>query len=210
MSVDRRHISSEEYGSLSDQKAGDWRLISDVNPALFGVAGALFAAGVAQHQAFIVALSPLPLFLGVWHMVRHARLQLQMITYLATHSPPGQASWEVDIATVRPRFWKAEESRGLPGRLSRKSERAAKWLARLMRPSAWNTWLVISAVVAVAADLVPLLAGYDDAGWALLVGAGTLALAVGVIERQAARIDGDRNTWTELWRDYQSEESERQ
>src|SRR4051794_10478583 len=116
------NLSIDEYRSLSDQKAADWRSISDVNPTLFGVAGAIFAAGVAQRQPEVVALSPLALYLGVWHMIRHARLQLSLITYLATYSPE-DVSWERDIAQVRPRIW--QEHRG----------HKPAWLAELLRPS---------------------------------------------------------------------------
>lgn len=186
-----RSLSREEYDSLSDQKADDWRSISQVNPTLFGVAGAIFAAGVAQQQPEVVALSPVPLYLGVWHMVRHARLQLQLITYLATHAPPG-SSWERDIAAVRPTFWR--KTRG----------KKPAWLAELMRPSAWNTWLVITASVSAVAILLPVLAGYPDPLNAIWVGVPVSVLAIGIVFQQSRKIQPDRESWTRLWKEHES------
>ena len=182
-------LTEEEYKALSGQKADDWRSVSNVNPTLFAAAGAIFAAGVAQRQPEVVALSPLPLFLSVWHMIRHARLQLQMITYLAVFGPDG-GSWERDVAAVRPLFWEQAYA-GNPA-----------WLARLKRPSAWNTWLIITWVFVCVAVAVPVLAGYSDAGWAALV--GTLAGGVGttLLIWQAGTIERDRAHWTRLWEGY--------
>jgi hypothetical protein len=184
-------LSHDEYKTLSDQKADDWRSISEVNPTLFGVAGAIFAAGVAQRQPEVVALSPLPLFLGVWHMVRHARLQLPMITYLATHAP-GNPSWERDIAVVRPKFWAA--TRG----------NKADCLAEVMRPSAWNTWLAITVLLSAVAISVPALAGYPAWCRAIWIGAIVLAAGTTSLIRQARKIEPDREHWTRLWQEHKS------
>jgi hypothetical protein len=203
--TDDRSLSPEEYAALSDQKAQDWRSISEVNPTLFGVAGAIFAAGVAQHQAFVVALAPVPLFLGIWHMVRHARLQLQMITYLATH-PGSGASWEQDVAVVRRRFWERHRRAG-PSWLHDANGQLPAWLSRLMRPSAWNTWLTIAVLVALVDNLIPLFSGYGNWGWALLVGITVSAALAAVIVWQSARIEPERDEWTQLWNDYIAEQS---
>jgi hypothetical protein len=185
-----RQLRDDEYKILSDQKADDWRAISAVNPTLFGVAGAIFAAGVAQHQSEVVALSTLPLYLGVWHMVRHARLQLQMITYLAIHAPPGP-SWERDIADVRPKFW--AETRG---------EKPA-WLAELMRPSAWNTWLIITTFVSILAVLVPVFASYPDCSRAISIGIAESGMGSALVIWQSRKIQPERERWTQLWTDHQ-------
>jgi hypothetical protein len=179
-------LSHDEYRTLSDQKAADWRSISEVNPTLFGVAGAIFAAGVAQRQPDVVALSPLPLYLGVWHMIRHARLQLSMITYLATHAPE-YGSWEREIARVRPKFW--AETRG----------KKPAWLAELMRPSAWNTWLVITVLISAVAISVPPLAGYSDACRAVWIGVPVSVVASVILFWQSRKIQLDREHWTRLW-----------
>jgi len=192
------HLSDSEYAALSDQKAADWRSISQVNPALFGVAGALFAAGVAQREPAVVALSPLPLYLGVWHMVRHARLQLQMITYLHVFAPPG-VSWERDVAIVRPRYW---------AQVRAANERRAiqKWLSDLARPSAWNTWLVISLALTAVACFIPLAACYPSRGLVVPMGLFDLAVA-SLVYWQARKVEADRERWTMLWREYQRETS---
>jgi hypothetical protein len=183
-----RQLSNDEYLTLSDQKADDWRSISNVTPTLFGVAGAIFAAGVAQRQPEVVALSPLPLYLGVWHMIRHARLQLSMTTYLATHGE--NTSWERDIADVRPRFW--EEGRG----------NKPAWVAELMRPSAWNTWLIITIVISALAIAVPPLADYPDYSRGIQIGLVVLVLATAVLCWQARKVEQDRVIWTRLWREH--------
>jgi hypothetical protein len=203
-----RHLSEQEYLTLSDQKAEDWRTITQVNPALFGVAGVLFAAGVSEEVAWATVMSPLPLLLGVFHMVRNAKLQLPMITYLATHTPFGSASWEHDIAIVRPRFWKRKAATGLSNRvrrLGRMGPRVADELSRLSRPSAWNTWLAVTLLVGVAADLFPVLAGHNQ-GW-IAFGAGIGALIAGsvLVGSQAKTIEDDRDLWTELWEQYLSQ-----
>jgi hypothetical protein len=195
-------ISPEEYKALSDQKAQDWRAISEVNPTLFGVAGAIFAAGVAQSNAFVVALAPVPLFIGVWHMTRHARLQLQMITYLAVFAPAGM-SWERDVAAVRPLFWERARSKG-PRFLRANDGLQPEWLARLLRPSAWYTWLAISLVIALVATIIPPISGYSSAGYAVLLGAGIAAVASGIVIRQARQVEPDREVWTKLWEEHRS------
>jgi hypothetical protein len=190
-------LSQDEYASLSDQKADDWRSISEVNPTLFGVAGAIFAAGVAESQPEVVALSPVPLYLGVWHMVRHARLQLQMITYLDVFAP-AEISWERDIAVVRPKFW--EQSRGAH----------RKWVAELMRPSAWNTWLGITAAISTVAILIPWLADYPNWCRAIWVGLPVSLAASVAVFWQSRKIQPDRERWTRLWEEHKRDrESQR-
>lgn len=183
-------LSEDDYQHLSTQKADDWRSISEVNPTLFGVAGAIFAAGVAQRQPEVVALSPVALYLGVWHMVRHARLQLQLITYLATHAPPG-SNWERDVAAVRLTFWEQTAGRKKP-----------PWLAELMRPSAWNTWLIITTVVSVVAVALPVLAEYPNSLRSVWIGTPVNVGAAIIVFCQSRQIQPDRERWTRLWKQH--------
>lgn len=191
-------ISKAEYERLSDQKAEDWRVISDVTPTLFGVAGAIFAAGAAGDEGWVVVLSPLPLFLGVFHMVRNAKLQLQMITYLSAHSPTSGAHWERDIAAVRPAVWAALEKRGIAGRVRRK--RWAQLAAWLTRPSAWNTWLVIAVIISVLIFIVAALVDYEGWQYAVPVAVVVTGGVVGLIARQARTIEQDRKLWDAAWK----------
>lgn len=186
-----------EYERLSNQKAEDWRIISDVTPTLFGVAGAIFAAGAAGDEAWVVVLSPFPLFLGVFHMVRNAKLQLQMITYLSAYSPTTGAHWERDIATVRPAVWKAMEKRGIAGRM--RGKRWAQLAAWLTRPSAWNTWLVIAVIISVLVFIVAGLVDYER--WQSAVPAAVVVTGgvVVLIARQARTIERDRRLWDAAW-----------
>jgi hypothetical protein len=198
-------LSREEYLSLSEQKAEDWRSISSVNPTMFGAAGALLAAGVSQNEAIVVALSPLPLFLSVWHMVRHARLQLQMITYLAVFAGEEHYSWERDLAIVRPRYWakyrRPHVVAWVP--LSNRLEGVAAWL---VAPAAWNTWLLISLAVAIPVELIPVLGDdYSDTGLALALGVVSLGLVAALVIKGSRRIETERTQWTALWERHRDE-----
>ncbi len=201
----RGELTQEEYLALSDQKAQDWRWISSVNPTMFGAAGALLAAGIAKEQAIVVAVSPLPLFLSVWHMVRHARLQLQMITYLDVFGPKGQASWERDLAVVRERFWltyRKPKWAGFP--LAKRLANVVGWFRG---PQAWNTWLIISFAIAVPVELLPLLAGFDDACIGLTLGVATIVLSSALILRSSGKVFSERADWVTLWKAYQREQT---
>lgn len=201
----RGELSQEEYLALSDQKAQDWRWISSVNPTMFGTAGALLAVGVTQQQAIVVALSPLPLFLSVWHMLRSARLQLQQITYLDVFAPVDQASWERDLAVVRERFWREHRTpkwAGLPlvGRL-------AGVIGWLRGPVAWTTWLIISVVIAIPVELLPLLVGgFQDCGLGLALGLAIVLCFIVLIYRGSKGFYGERANWVRQWRKYQKEQ----
>lgn len=181
-------ISAEEYARLSDQKAEDWRHISEVNPTLFGVAGAIFAAGVADEQAWILAMSPLPLFLGVFHMIRSAKLQIQMITYMAA-ARESAGTWEADISRLLRPVWRARESQGVRSLLG--------FVGRL---SAWNTWLAIAFTTDVLVNVTSWVGGYEDAPLASAVGVA-LAITFGtLLALQANAIEKERDMWTVAWK----------
>lgn len=200
-----KRLSNEEYLALSDQKAEDWRSISGVNPTMFGAAGGLLAVGVSQHEAIIVALSPLPLFLSVWHMVRHARLQLQMITYLAVFAPDATSSWERDLATVRPRYWTQYRQPRIPPSVPF-ADHLRKTVGWLKAPAAWNTWLLISLAVATPVELLPILGdGYSDTDLAFTIGVLSVAVVAVLTIRGSSRIETERRQWTRLWTEYQDE-----
>ena len=195
-----------EFLALSDQKADDWREITRISYTFLGIAGTLFAAGMASSSAWVVVISPLPLLLGVLYMTKNARLQLQMITYLAAFSPFEGRSWERDIVQVRPRFW-AEAPKGW---LARQAERRlGPWggpLARhLTNPSAWDMWLAIAALVALAIDVVPLFAHFHD-GWWALGGGMALQLLIGYrVLVNIAMVEPERKRWEDLWKRYRDE-----
>lgn len=189
-------LSPEEYGRLSDQKADDWRHISEVNPTLFGVAGAIFAAGIAENDAAILALSPLPLFLGVFHMIRSAKLQMQMITYLAERSPTTAGRWEQDITRLLRPVWRARESGGL-----------SRFLGFVGRPSAWNTWLGIALVTDILVNLTGWLGKYDGAPTASVWGVVAALVLGALLALQARVIEKERDMWTAAWRTDAQEDS---
>jgi hypothetical protein len=213
--VSAPQLDSEQFLALSDQKAADWRAITQMSTAFLAFAGALFAAGVGQRAAFIVVLTPVPLLFGVFHMIRNARLQLQMITYLATFGPASEgASWERDIQEVRHRFWERSERpkwikkaegrwKGHPGILH--------LLRVLVDPSAWHTWLAIALTIGLIVDFVPLMAtGYHDAGLALILGLAVLAVGGLICFRGGLKIESTRKTWIEIWEQYRDEIAEPQ
>jgi hypothetical protein len=203
-------LEKEEFLSLLDQKAADWRAITQMSTSFLAFAGALFAAGVGQEAAFVVVLSPIPLLLGVFHMVRNAKLQLQMITYLAVFAPDSAgASWERDIDVVRPRFWKRSPGRPwvVNARERVKDDGIAAHLLRIVsNPSAWDTWLEMTLVIGLLVNLVPLIAdGYRSAWCAFALGTVLLLLGALVVLVEAARLEAIRRTWVELWKEYRAE-----
>lgn len=202
-------LDKEEFLALSDQKAADWRAITQMSTAFLAFAGALFAAGVGQRAAFVVILTPVPLLFGVFHMIRNARLQLQMITYLAAFSPFEGVSWERDIAAVRPRFWKGSTK---PAWIEKGQKRyadnevASHLLRSLAEPSAWHTWIEIALVVGIMVDLVPLFAdGYEAAWLAFGVGIALLLAGAWVCVRGGSKIESTRKSWEGLWATYSDE-----
>jgi hypothetical protein len=202
-------LDREEYLSLIDQKAADWRAITQMSTSFLAFAGALFAAGVGQKAAFVVVLSPAPLLFGIFHMIRNASLQLQMVTYLAVFSPFDGVSWERDINQVRRRFWeRSPKSRPMAWARARAKGKpqVLEALRALEHPSAWHVWIAIAFTIGLLIDFVPLLAeGYTHACAAL--GLGLLILLCGslVLYRNAARVESGRRAWVDEWKRYQRE-----
>jgi hypothetical protein len=205
MHVRRPTLSESEFLALSDQKASDWRAVTQMSTAFLAFAGALFAAGVGQKAAFIVVLTPVPLLFGVFHMTQNAVIQLQMITYLAVFSPFQPPTWEHDINRMRPVLWsRSPKSALLDSDDGRK--RFSELRRVLANPSAWHIWLAIAVVVGLIVDFVPLLAdGYHGAWLALIVGLGILLGGSLLIWQRANKIEPTRKTWIEQWREYQNE-----
>jgi hypothetical protein len=205
------HLDREEFLALSNQKADDWREITAISASFLAIAAAFFTAGVSKNSAWVIVISPLPLQLGILQMTRNARLQLQLTTYLAAFTPFTHRSWEKDVAVIRPRFWaEAEAEDGRIARKLRASEsKSAKTLARhFTNPSAWDLWIVISLLVGIGVDGVPLFLGLDDDLGAFLVGLFVLSLGTLWLARDIARIEPERQRWEALWARYREESSE--
>jgi hypothetical protein len=205
------HLDRDEFLALSNQKADDWREITAISASFLAIAAAFFTAGVSRNSAWVIVMSPLPLQLGVLQMTRNARLQLQLTTYLAAFTPFTSRSWEKDVAVVRPRFWaEAEAEDGRIARKLRASEsKRAKTLARhITNPSAWDLWVVISFLVGIGVDGVPLLLGLDAGLAAFFVGLVALSLGTWGLARDIARIEPERKRWEALWARYKKESSE--
>jgi hypothetical protein len=203
-------LEKDEFLSLLDQKAADWRAVTQMSTSFLAFAGALFAAGVGQKAAFVVVLSPVPLLLGVFHMVRNAKLQLQMVTYLAVFAPAATgASWERDIDVVRPRFWDRAQSRRWIVDTKRrvKDDGLAAHLLRIFsNPSAWHTWLEMTLLIGLLLNLIPLIAdGYHSAWCAFALGTAILLLGGLGVFIEAAKLEATRGAWIELWREYHDE-----
>lgn len=205
------HLDREEFLALSNQKADDWREITAISASFLAIAAAFFTAGVSKNSAWVIVMSPLPLQLGVLQMTRNARLQLQMTTYLAAFTPFTDRSWEKDVAVVRPRFWaEAEVEDGRIARRLRAAEsKRANTLARhITNPSAWDLWLVISLLVGIGVDGVPLFLSLDDALGAFLVGLFVLSVGTWGLTRDIARIEPERKHWEAQWARYKEENPE--
>jgi hypothetical protein len=185
----RPPISEQEYRSLSDQKAADYRAILQLNPGLLAVTGAIFAAGVSQKSTIAVVLAAAPLLLAVFQLVRNAELQLQMTTYLAVFGPGTGGTWERDIAAVRQRYWDRDTGRA----------------SRIRRASGWNVWIVAGLMVSETIFAFPWLSGLPDGPLALVIATILLILPAKYLLNTSERIEAQRKVWTELWEAYRKE-----
>jgi hypothetical protein len=189
----RPSLSQGEYRSLSDQKAADFRSFAGLNPGLLAVTGAIFAAGLAQKSTVAIVLSPTPLLLAVFQLVRNAELQLQMTTYLAVFAPATGGNWERDIAEVRPRYWKSQP----------------RFARHIRRASAWNVWILASIFVTETLVAFPWLTDLAHGQRAfILASLVNLAASVFLLDT-SRRIEGEREDWTKLWEEYRGESPER-
>jgi hypothetical protein len=185
----RPSLSEEEYRSLSDQKAADFRSFAGLNPGLLAVTGAIFAAGLAQKSTVAIVLSPAPLLLAVFQLVRNAELQLQMTTYLAVFAPASGGNWERDIAEVRPRYWK----------------RHLGFARHIRRASAWNVWVVASVIITETLVAFPWLTGFPHGQLAFISASAVNLVASWFLLATSRRIEGERDVWTKLWETYRGE-----
>jgi hypothetical protein len=205
----RQPLNQEEFLALSNQKADDWREITAISASFLAIAAAFFTAGVTKNSSWIIVMAPIPLQLGVLQMTRNARLQLQLTTYLAAFTPFTDTSWEKDVAVVRPRFWAEAKDGKIASRLRTSKLKAAKTVARhITSPSAWDLWLLISLLVGVGVDVVPLFLGLRDGLAAFIVGLLVLSFGTWCLARDVARIEPERERWEALWARYREERSE--
>lgn len=205
----RPPLDQEEFLALSNQKADDWREITAISASFLAIAAAFFTAGVTKNSAWVIVMSPMPLQLGVLQMTRNARLQLQLTTYLAAFTPFTDTSWEKDIAAVRPRFWAEAKDGRIASKLRASKSKAKRTLARhITNPSAWDLWLLISLIVGIGVDAVPLFLGLGDDLAAFLAGSALLFLGTWWLAREIARIEPERERWKALWARYRDEDSE--
>lgn len=209
LSAMRPPLNQEEFLALSNQKADDWREITAISASFLAIAAAFFTAGVSKNSAWLIVMSPAPLQLGVLQMTRNARLQLQLTTYLAAFTPFADTSWEKDVAVVRRRFWAEAKDGRIASKLRASKLQPAKTLARhITNPSAWDLWLLISLLVGIGVDAVPLFLGLDDDLAAFLAGLFLLSLGTFWLARDIARIEPERERWEALWASYREEVSE--
>jgi len=87
--------------------------------------------------------------------------------------------------------------------------KVAKTLARhITNPSAWDLWLLISVLVGIGVDAVPLFLGLHDDLAAFIIGLFLISLGTFWLARDIARIEPERERWEELWARYREEVSE--
>jgi hypothetical protein len=185
----RPRISEQEYRSLSDQKAADFRAIVQLNPGLLAVTGALFAAGLSQKSTIAIVLAPVPLLLAVFQLVRNAELQLQMATYLAVFAPATGGSWERDIAVVRPRYWALQP----------------KFARYIRRASGWNVWILAGLIVTETIVAFPWLTGLSHGPLAFVIATVVNICAGAFLVDTSRRIEHERGVWTRVWEAYRDE-----
>jgi hypothetical protein len=183
-------LSAEEYRLLSDQKAADFRSFLQLNPGLLAVTGAIFAAGLAERSTIAIVLSPLPVLMAVFQLVLNAELQLQLATYLAVFGPSEGGAWERDIAAVRPKYWKRRYARGRPA---------------VLRPSAWNVWILFGFVLSEVLVAFPWMTGLPHGALAFCI-ASALNLAPTIwLMGTSSRVEKSRDVWTKLWKEHRDQ-----
>ena len=185
----RPSLSPEEYRLLSEQKAADFRAIVQLNPGLLAVTGAIFAAGLAQESTIAIVLSPAPLLLAVFQLVRNAENQLQMATYLAVFAPATGGGWERDIAAVRPRYWAQQSGFG----------------RHIRRTSGWNVWIIAGFVITETIVAFPWLSHLSNGAIWFGVASAVNLTANAYLVNSSRRIEHTRDVWTKLWEGYRDE-----
>src|SRR4051794_33271634 len=87
----------DEFRQLREEKAADWRLITQTTAATLATAAAIVAAGLSIHSYTVIVAAPLPFYVGVLYMVQSARLQVRLITFLASRAPAGALNYEKKV-----------------------------------------------------------------------------------------------------------------
>ncbi len=177
---------------LSDQKAADFRSFLQLNPGLLAVTGAIFAAGLSQKSTIAIVVSPLPLLLAVFQLIRNAELQLQLATYLDVFGPLEGGNWERDVAAVRPGYWAQQP-------------RHCKFI---LRASGWNVWILAALAITEIIAAFPWLTHLPHGLRAFVLASACNLLPGWYLVGTSKRIERERAKWRGLWLDYRDESPE--
>lgn len=132
----------DEYRQLRDEKAADWRLITQTTVATLATTGAVFAAGLSVHSFALVLAAPLPFYFGVGYMIQSANLQMRLIAFLGSRAPSGSLNYEKHIVDSS---GKAEVQEILP-----------PW------SKAWDWWRYVATALGSLICFFPLVARAED------------------------------------------------
>lgn len=166
---DAHRAAVDSYLQLRDEKAADWRFITQINVSMLALWGVATAAGLYTRTAYVLALAPVLVFLGLFQMCQTARLHVRMNAYLASNTPDGVLNWEGASSEKRTEMRREESKR-----------------ERLLRTSAWYQWLSIFVVVDVGSLVCLATTGWLHMIWALVVG-GAVGLTCLVVSLQLIR-----------------------
>jgi hypothetical protein len=185
----------DEFRQLREEKAADWRLITQSTIATLATAAAIVAAGLSIKSYLVVVAAPLPFYCGVLFMIQSARLQGRLIAFLATHKPPGALDYEGKVIKARNAV-KEDHARKLL---------FPRWV------QSWDWWRAVATLVGVlvalfpytAAELDPIKGFPDSPAFAYTAVGISLAGAFFCVSRSWSKKAGEgREAWARYWRDH--------
>jgi hypothetical protein len=176
-----------EFIQLREQKAADWRFVSQVNLSMLAATGAIFTAALTTDaSAWLFVFAAIPLFLGLLHMAAQGHLHQRMIAFLV------EAAKEVDTLDYEGRLVRVKQA------LSHEPTRLRD---QLVRPTAVRVWLLIAISIGLTSTWFPVLAELEHRS-CLIASTGTVIVAlfsvwIGWYEGLQS---SERERWQERWR----------
>lgn len=180
----------DEYRQLREEKAADWRLITQTTVATLATSGAVFAAGLSVHSLTLIVVAAVPFYLGVGYMIQAAHLQMRLIAFLGSRAPAGSLNYEKHVVQSS----KDPDTSGV----------LPEWT------KAWVWWRWVATALGAGFAAFPIvvqiehLKGFEQ-GRPGLYTAGGLALALAFFflsGRSSKGVMDARDFWVEYWSRY--------
>jgi hypothetical protein len=186
----------DEYRQLREEKAADWRLITQSTITTLASTAAIVAAGLSVHSYTVIIAAPLVFYMGVLFMIQSARLQGRMIGFLAAARPDGSLDYEGRVLAAR------NDQALTP------AQRRTMFPAMITAVAWWRT---VAAAVGVLISLFPVAAkldhlngfSHDSSVW-IYAGTGVVVAVAFLLTawQLSKRSDEAREAWAAYWRDH--------